>query len=178
LGLAASAALLVAAPAAGKAWVEATLTTNIPLDASPGTHLDVGWTLGFDKAGMRRPFEARGIFVRIASASGQGATIGFASGDRGEYEARVVVPRGGIGDVQIGFVGWRTDGTGTRRGYVMFPITNDPLPGPLRVSPPSGRSAAWIYAVGAAALGMLATIALEVRRRTVRAASAASGASL
>ena len=55
----------------------------------------------------------------------------------GEYEATVVVPEGGIGDVEIGLVAWRSDAAGTRRSDALFPITNDPVPGLARVDGPA-----------------------------------------
>jgi hypothetical protein len=133
--------LVVASSAGAKDGVKATLTTGIPLDAPAGTQLRVAWRLfAVDENGQRRPFGASGVFVRLGSATGAETREGFAPvGNRptgGEYEAVVVVPKGGVGDVEIGLLGWRSDATGTHRGDAIFPITNDPLPGAPRVSSP------------------------------------------
>jgi hypothetical protein len=174
----AAAALLVVLPAAAKEGVEATLKTNIPLDAPAGTQLTIAWTLGFaDDAGERRPFDAGGIFVRLASAAGGDAETAFASGDRGDYRASVVVPSGGIGDVAIGVMGWRHDANGTRRADSMFPITNDPLPGTPEGASPISDQPTWMFVFLAAVPMMLVALVVAGRRRTARAASAAHGAS-
>lgn len=132
-----AAALVAALPAAAKEGVNATLKTSIPLDAPAGTRLAVVWTLAAaDGQGKPRPFDAGGIFVRLVSTSGVPGETVYANGDRGEYAATTVVPEGGIGDVQIGLVGWRTDANGTRRADAIFPITNDPVPGVRRLSSP------------------------------------------
>jgi hypothetical protein len=109
------AAMVAALPAAGKEGVKATLATSIPLDTLAGTPLKVAWTLAYiDDKGNRRLFGAAGVFVRLRSASGGKATTAFAPMDGGEYAATVVVPEGGIGDVQIGLRGWVSDANGTR----------------------------------------------------------------
>jgi hypothetical protein len=167
----ASAALVAALPAAGKEGVEATLLTRIPLDAPAGTRLEVAWRLTYLDHGRRRPFGANGVFVRLRSASGANAETGFAGGS-GVYRTTVVVPKGGIGDVQIGLRGWSSGPAGTHESDALFPITNDPLPGPARVAAPDTGWPSWIFALFAGALGALAVSAgLVVRqRRPVRKA--------
>jgi hypothetical protein len=166
VALAAAAAALVAAlPAAAKEGVQATLLTRIPLDAPAGTRLQVAWRLTYLDHGRRRPFGAGGVFVRLRSAAGAGADTGFASGT-GDYRATVVVPKGGIGDVQIGLHGWTSGPGGTRESDLLFPITNDPLPGPARVSAPA-RDAGWprwIIVLVAAPLAALAVLVVRQRR--------------
>jgi hypothetical protein len=172
--LIATAALVAAVPAAGKDGVKATLKTSIPLDAPAGTRLDVAWTLGFvDEAGRRRPFDAGYIFARLVSTSGLPGETVYARGDRGEYAATVVVPKGGIGDIQIGLVGWQSDATGTRRADALFPITNDPVPDARRVSSPAVTGPAaesgsgtprWIVIVAGGLLLSVLAVAL-VRRK-------------
>src|SRR5205823_3295211 len=104
--LAGALALFVAAvPASAKEGVKATLTTQIPLTAKLGTQLHVAWTLSFLENGQPRPFGAGGVFVRLLSASGAPAETAYVNG-RGEFEATVAVPKGGIGDVQIGLRGF------------------------------------------------------------------------
>src|SRR5687768_11371480 len=94
---------LIAAPAASaKEDVKATLITDIPLDASAGTELKVAWRLSYvDENGDRRPFGANGVFVRLLSASGAASEEGVSTYDTGQYQATVVVPEGGIRDIQI-----------------------------------------------------------------------------
>jgi hypothetical protein len=160
------AALVAAAPLAAKEGVKATLTTPIPLDAKPGTPLKVGWTLAYQEDGKRHAFGAGGVFVRLLSASGGKTETAYASQTTGEFTATVTVPDGGIGDVQIGLMGIRSDATGTHYAPGFFPITNDPLPGKLHVfSEDSGPSKALIAVVAAVLLALTALAALVARRR-------------
>ena len=172
VALAASAAAM---PAAAKEDVRATLT-SIPMSARPGEKIAVAWKLFYvDDGGRRRPFGASGVFVRLASASGAEASEAFSPDDgypTGEYEASVVVPEGGIGDVAIGLMGWQSDATGTRRADMLFPIANEPAPTATIASPasarrpsPAGSSACALVAAAAAALAALAGALLLLRRR-------------
>jgi hypothetical protein len=154
-------ALVAALPATGKEGVEATLLTRIPLDAPAGTRLEVAWTLAYRDHGRRRPFGANGVFVRLRSAAGASAETGFASGN-GAYRATVVVPKGGIGDVQIGLRGWTNDAAGTRESDALFPITNDPLPGAAARSDTGWPR--WILVLVAAPLAVLAVLVVRQRR--------------
>lgn len=176
-------ALVAALPVSAKEDVKATLETSIPLDAPPGTQLTVAWQLfSDDENGRREPFGANGVFVRLLSASGAAATEGVApvgAHATGEYETTVVVPEGGIRDVELGLAGWVSDAAGTRRSDLIFPITNDPIPtappiasvapdGPV----PSGSDATstWVTAVAAILLCVPVGLAgaLVVRRRRGR----------
>jgi hypothetical protein len=169
-------ALVTALPAGAKEDVQATLTTPVPLDAEPGTELTVAWKLfSVDDQGRRQPFGANGVFVRLLSESGAATTEGVAPDGgypTGEYEATVVVPEGGIRDVEIGLAGWVSDTEGTRRSDVIFPITNDPIPTAAPItSPASGGSTAtstWVL-IGVASLlcllvGLTGALALRKRR--------------
>jgi hypothetical protein len=166
-------ALVAALPAAAKEGVEATLTSSIPLDAPAATRLQVSWTLAYVEDGKRRPFGAGGLFVRLRSRSAAKAETAFASGDRGTYRATVVVPEGGIGDIEFGLVGWQSGENGTRRADRIFPITNDPLPGELRVSSPvsaapdggDGSTTVWVVILLGVALATPAVLVLLARRR-------------
>ena len=153
-------ALVAALPAAGKEGVRATLLTRIPLDAPAGTRLEVAWTLTYLDHGRRRRFGASGVFVRLRSAAGRSAETGFASG-AGDYRATVVVPKGGIGDVQIGLRGWTNGPAGTRESDTLFPITNDPLPGAPRSHAGWPR---WLVVLVAAPLAVLAVLVVRQRR--------------
>jgi hypothetical protein len=174
--------LVGTAPAAAKEGVKATLETSIPLDAAAGTPLELAWTLAsVDEDGRPQPFGAGGIFVRLSSASGTGAQTAFARGDTGDYRATVLVPTGGIGDVQIGIRGF-ADG---RPSDLLFPITNDPLPGVGRVAAsassrpppedPGSGSTTLILILVVGSLSALAVLALAlVRRRNATGAASAS----
>jgi hypothetical protein len=145
-------ALLVAVPAAAKEGVKATLTTPVPLDAKDGERIKIAWTLSAEDGS--EPFGASGIYVRLAAPQGAPAVTEYAGGDRGDYFANIRVPKGGIGDIQIGLQGWRTDARGTRRADLIVPITNDPLPdGAVRgittpVNADGGIPRIWVAAAG------------------------------
>lgn len=185
-----AAALIAALPAAAKENVKATLITDIPLDAPAGTQLEVAWKLFYvDENGARQPFGANGVFVRLLSASGAASEEGVAPVavyDTGEYEATVVVPEGGIRDIELGLTGWVSDANGTRRSDLIFPITNDPVPSPAPVTSPAPEgplpgvsgTTSWtrIFVLVSSLLAVLALLigALVARRRrghkaTVRA---------
>jgi hypothetical protein len=175
--LAFAVALFSAMPAAAKDGVHATLTTKVPLDAEPGTKLEIGWRLAYVEHGKPHPFGASGVFVRLGSASGAAGHTGFADGENGRFTATVTVPEGGIGDVQIGLRGF-TSGVRSGRSDLLFPIKNDPLPGAARLSSPpphrlSSDSAAsgrptWIYAVVMASVAAIAVASVVAIRRKPR----------
>ena len=161
-------ALLTALPAAAKEGVKATLTSEVPLRAEPGTPLTVRWTLSYAEDGKRRPFEAGGLYVRLRGVSRAHTETAWAGGDRGSYWAHVTVPKSGIGDIEFGLVGWQTDARGSRRADAIFPITNDPLPGASDSSGSDGRgpgSAIWLLIFAGAALATTALLRRLVRRR-------------
>jgi hypothetical protein len=190
--VAAIAAGLAATPAFGKEDVEATLTTSIPLNAAQGEELRVAWTLAsLDEHGKRQPFGAGGVFIRLVSASGGKATTGVASGDgaeKGEYEATVIVPEGGIGGIAIGLQGIASGPTGSRPDSVYFPVTNSPLPPPAlaqldassdatptRPGDSSSESAAWTWVIVLAltllfAMGCIVLVLRSRRRLSAPAA--------
>lgn len=157
-------------PAPAKEGVKATLTTSVPLDAAAGTRLKIGWRLfSVDEHGQRQPFGANGVFVRLLSASGERAMEGVAPNGAyttGEYEATVVVPEGGIGNLEIGLRAWVSGPTGTRRAELLFPITNEPVPRAPAAPPQPGaeRSDTWAFIVVAGALCMLAALAASKKR--------------
>ena len=99
-----------AEPAAhGKGDIKARLTAPLSSDASPGETITVAWKLYVVNGRVfHGPFNADGIFVRLHSASGGAATTAFATADahpHGRYGARVAVPDGGIGRIEIGMRG-------------------------------------------------------------------------
>lgn len=177
-------ALVTALPAGAKEDVRATLTSPVPLDAPAGTPLTVTWTLVFvDENGQRRPFGADGVFVRLLGASGA-ESEGIATDgahDTGEYEKTVLVPEGGIRDIELGLRGWVIDANGTRRSDLIFPITNDLVPGPKPISsavrdqPTSGGSGGtrpWLLALLVGVVAALLAGAVLIRNRVAPSAPA------
>jgi hypothetical protein len=159
-----AACLVLAAgiPAAGKEGITARLLAPVRVDARPGETITVAWALaGPDEGGRRRPFNAIGVFVRLLSAGGGKATIGFATPDAhpdGRYDATVAVPEGGIGGLQIGLRGENDAGPSD----ALFPLENDPFLAPARPAAPAGGRPAWPLPVGVLAL---AAVVWWVRRR-------------
>jgi hypothetical protein len=174
--------VLLAAPAAvGKGDVQARLDTPLPLEASAGRTITIGWTLSYaDRANhgsvarSRHPFGAGGVFIQVLSASGRAPVkaLGEERG-RGRYVAQVTVPEGGIGGIKIGLEGIRYIGGRAENAPAFFPVVNYPLARPPATSTGSAdgddSSAIWLAAVGAvAALGVILTLsrALISRRRS------------
>jgi hypothetical protein len=158
LGIAGS--LLVAAPPAalGKEDVTARLLTPLRLDAAPGDKLTVVWAVGgTDEHGRWEPLNAIGVFVRLLSASGGRPTAGFATPaahPQGRYDARVAVPEGGIGGVQIGLRG---------SSDVLFPLENDPFA--RSAGGQDRRFPIWPVLAGALALlGVVGAVVWRARR--------------
>ena len=138
IGVAAG-ALVTVLPAVAKEDVKSSLTSPVALDAPAGTRITVAWKLfSVDENGQRWPFGANGAFVRLLGASGAAlegvAPVG--AHDTGEYEATVLVPEGGIRDIELGLQGWVSDADGPRRSDLIFPITNDPSRRPAPISSP------------------------------------------
>jgi hypothetical protein len=107
--LAVGAALLVAvAPVAAKEGAQAQLTTTIPRDATPGSTLAVEWDAFMPSPVRRDPIMEAPIFIRLSPVGGGKATEGRATerpSGSGHYVAEVIVPKGGIGRVEIGLLG-------------------------------------------------------------------------
>jgi hypothetical protein len=177
---------VLAAPAVAKEGAEATLVTPVPLDAAPGEEITLAWTLTVvDEEGKRQPFNATGVYVELFSAGGGKSTIGSTSAEAhptGEYETIVVVPKGGIGGIQIGLMGWANG----EPSPLIFPITNSPLPdvpppanavptpppaAPAPTSESDGRSPAIWMALGLASLLAVGVAAAVLHRRRHPAAA-------
>jgi hypothetical protein len=125
--LVALAALLVlAAPAAAKEGVRAHLETHVPREARAGTTLTVTWSLYSVENGVRRPFGAGGLFVRLRGGSG-GLSKAYGHGSGGRYTARVKVPRGGIARIRFGLEGVRIVAGHESPAPHYFPLDNDPF---------------------------------------------------
>jgi hypothetical protein len=123
-------ALALAGSAHAKEGAVARVRGPLP-DAPPGTPITIAWSLVFPED-KDHPFNACGVFVQLRGASGAAPTRGYADGGdcrahlKGEYDATVVVPEGGIGEIEIGLSG-TTD--------VFFPVvvaTASPPPSPSR----------------------------------------------
>ncbi|HET9673702.1 MAG TPA: hypothetical protein VFP31_02750 [Gaiellaceae bacterium] len=116
------AALAAASGAATKEGAQAHLTSELPLGADAGATIRVSWRVDVpDESGVRRPFNAIGMFVRLLSRTGAPASTGFASGGAhadGRYVAEAQVPAGGIGGIRAGLRG-TTD--------IFFPVVGDPF---------------------------------------------------
>jgi len=151
LGLALSA--IGTALAKGEA---ATLTLDdpLPVDAPPGSEVEIAWTLDIlDGDGTTEPFSAEGVYVRSTPASGAPVEVVARQDRTGHYIASVTVPPDGLGAVVIGLQGtaclangecsradeiFMTAKAGSRGG--VFPI--DPVAKPPTAGQPAPRPAA------------------------------------
>ena len=120
-----AAALAAASLTPAKEGARARLTTKLPLSAAAGTTIRVAWAVDVaDGQGVRRPFNAIGVFVQLLSRTSAPATLASASPTAhtdGRYVASFEVPAGGIGGIRAGVRG-TTD--------VFFPLANDPFTSP------------------------------------------------
>lgn len=119
--------LLALAPAASaKENVRVRLENRIDLDARPGSTITVKWRLYVRDTG--RPFGAAELFVRLRSKGSGAATRAYGKGGNGRYSARIRVPRGGMGGIRFGLMGYRIyPGGETEPAPVYFPLDNDPF---------------------------------------------------
>jgi len=157
-------------PAAAKEGVRATLLSRVPAHPRAGTRLEVSWRLFSIGPHHRRvPFTAGAIVLRLRSATGSTSNESFASSaGPGIFRASVVVPKGGLGRIQIGMRGWTSGPDGTHRSDMLFPITNAPAIDLGRVSlPASGQETHWLVILIAAIplLLVLGLAAFLVRQR-------------
>jgi hypothetical protein len=178
LAAAAAVAAVAAVPALAKEDVFATLLSNVPGKADPGTKLPVSWTLfTLGKGGRHVPFDAGGIFVRLRSESGSSRTEALASPVRpGLYRATVAVPKDWRGHVQIGLRGWTSGPNGTHRSDLIFTITNPPPAinlGPVTFPGRAGTD--WAAVVTAGILGSIVVGLLVLRIRRPRQSLKRSG---
>lgn len=129
LALAAVASVVAATPTAAKEGVVARVLTPIPRNSEPGAKLKIVWTLSYVEAGIRHPFGAGAVFIRLFGADGARSPRVYASEfKRGRYRALVDVPRGGVRRVVIGLMG-RSCGwpSGCRPSPAIFEIVGQPL---------------------------------------------------
>jgi len=90
-----------------------TLDAPLPVDATPGSTVEIGWTLDIATGDDSTvPFNAEGVYVRLTPASGAPLEV-VARQDRvGHYLASVTVPAGGLGSVVFGLRGEACDADG------------------------------------------------------------------
>jgi hypothetical protein len=151
--------LALATPADAKD-AEARLRAPVPFDAQPGTPITISWALVAPEDGT--PFNACGVFVQLRGTTGAPPTRAYADGGTcrghmaGLYEATVVVPDGGIAQIEVGLSG-TTD--------IFFPVVPYLIPrahaAPVKDEPPV---AATLVAIAAL---VLAAWIVTVRRTTV-----------
>ena len=67
-------ALSLVGVAAAKDGALASLDTPIPVDAEPGTEIDVAWRAWMPDGGTDWPFTGSPVFIRLVSASGSRST--------------------------------------------------------------------------------------------------------
>jgi hypothetical protein len=94
----------------------ARIVTPIYEDAEPGTTLKVSWRAFVRVDGAEVPFNAEGVFIRLTGFGGATSEALAAQPTEGLYLARVVVPAGGIRQVEVGVAGTASypDGTSER----------------------------------------------------------------
>jgi hypothetical protein len=121
-------ALLIAAAAAAKEGMTATLLGHPRLDAAPGTKIRVAFRISTPIAEAARGDDHR-FYVRLLSKSGARSTHAYGQQRRRRYVARVEIPKGGVADIEIRLVGWQyRPGEAPRRADALIPVANDPLP--------------------------------------------------
>ena len=112
--------------ATAKEDVHAVLESSLALNARPGSTITVKWRLYSRADG--RPFGASEVFVRLRSRGGGAPKRAYGTGRNGRYTARVKVPRGGMGGIRFGLMGYRTyPGGETEAAPVYFSLDNDPF---------------------------------------------------
>jgi hypothetical protein len=97
------------------------------LDAKPGKRITVAWEISLAGAQAARGDDDR-FYVRLLSKTGARSTHAYGRFRGDSYLARVRVPRGGVGDIEIRLKGWMITPGAKRRADMLIPIANDPLP--------------------------------------------------
>ncbi len=119
-----------------KEGVDVRLDAAIPRSAAAGSTIEVGWHMQVLDGSTWQPFSAEGMFVRLLGATPGSVTEAAATGGTdGHYRARIVVPKGGIADVQIGLHGSCVGAGCGPNGDDLFPIAGvGPAPEVVPVS--------------------------------------------
>ena len=129
VGLVAGLIFLVA-PVAAKEGMEAQLDTPISLGTTPGTTIEVGWTVFAVNAAGRHPVGSSPIYIRLVPPGASEPIEAFgeeSSGQPGHYRATIVVPAGGIARVEVGLRGASCGPDYCGQMDVIFPLTDDAL---------------------------------------------------
>lgn len=116
-------ALAVAPAAAAKEGAQAHLVRALPRHPAPGAVITIRWTVDVPgDGGTRVPFNATGMFVRLAGTHGA-ATRAVAPQEVGPpYAVRIRVPRGGIRRIRFGLEGTSCGPSGCRPSPIYFPL--------------------------------------------------------
>jgi hypothetical protein len=123
LPLLAATALVAATPSTAKEGVQARIVTPISREVAPGTRITVVWKLTTVDEGVRAPFGAGGIFIRLFGPGAERTPRAYATElAPGRYRARPRVPDGGVRRVVIGLMGFSCGVNGCRRSPAVFRI--------------------------------------------------------
>lgn len=131
---------LISNPPVARNWVQATLISPIPRSEPGGSTVVVRWKLwSRDQHGKVVPFGAAELFARIVNPTRTQVTTTPArchNGRKaiychdGRFYARIRVPSGGIGRIQVGILGSSLDAPGepgsSNPAPGLFPISNYP----------------------------------------------------
>ena len=121
-------ALVTASVAVAKEDMTATLLGKPDFGAAPGTRIKVAWKVSTRVAQSARCFDDKRFYVRLLSKTGARSTHAYGTVCGRRFTARVRIPRGGVGDVEIRLVGMVITPTESHRADGLIPITNDPFP--------------------------------------------------
>jgi hypothetical protein len=174
-----------------------TLDSRLPVDAPPGSTVQIAWSVDIVQGSTTWPFNAEGVFVRLTPASGKPVEV-MARQDRpGHYVATVEVPRGGLGRVLFGRrgVACQADGrcapsdeyfrVGSETGGFVAPMAQPPIardpaaqtpaqaPAVAAVQPAvvgAAVDATWLAVAAVGLLGLVAITFLGLNRRPAASA--------
>ena len=172
-----------------------TLDAPLPVDAPPGSTVRIAWSVDIATDSGSLPFNAEGVFVRLAPASGEPVHITARQDRPGHYVATVQVPAGGLGKVLFGLrgqactadgacapsdeyfrVGSETGGFAApiaRPAVPRAPVAQDPVaqaPVPPANAVGAGFDMTWLPVATLAVLGLVAVGLLALNRRRPSAA--------
>lgn len=118
----------------------ATLDSQLPSDPEAGSELTVGWTVGTPlEDGSSAPFSASGMFIRLIPATGEPVEAIGTEDRAGHYTATIVVPEGGIAEVEFGLRGESCVQGVCERSDFMFAVAEAPAEAapPVVAAPPA-----------------------------------------
>jgi hypothetical protein len=125
--------LLVAASAAAKEGMTATLLGSPKLSAPAGTKIRIAFKFGTTsaRAATTCRSDPNRFYVRLLSKTGARSTYGDADACGRRMVATVRIPRGGARAIEIKLRGWiMYPGGAMKRADALIPITNDPFAKP------------------------------------------------